>query len=464
MDAAGSVRLLEGRYRLSLVIGRGGMGTVWRARDELLGRDVAVKEIVWPPYLSDAEREAARHRAVREARMAARVRHPNVVGVYDIIETDGRPWIVMELLPYRSLRDVVRGDGPLTPVQAAQVGLGILAALRAAHAEGIVHRDVKPANILICPDGRAVLTDFGIARAADSPTVTSSGVLIGSPSYMAPERARGGQAGAAGDLWGLGASLYTAVEGHPPFDREGALQSLTAVVTDEPDPAVHAGALRPVISGLLRKDPDKRLGGAETERMLRRVAAGGGAGRAAAGPSEPGERTGPWESAASPARRPWAALGASVAVACVTAVAAALALVTGDVQRHPTALAAAVPHHSVQPPSTASPHPSVRRVPAKTSKAPFSPVKAPFSPVKAPSSQARALFSPVETSVSVASSRSDPAGLPRPHPAWRHNHVPRGRDRGHGHEHGQNPPGRHRGHAPPRAAAGVAATASNPSR
>ena len=178
------VRLIAGRYRLIQIVGRGGMGTVWRARDELLNRDVAVKELFWPPHLSDAEREAARHRAVREAQMAARLCHPNVVGIYDIIEEDDRPWIVMELLPYRSLRDVVLADGPLAPAQAAAVGLGVLAALRAAHAEGIVHRDVKPANILVCPDGRTVLTDFGIAAAAGSPAVTRSGVLMGSPSYI----------------------------------------------------------------------------------------------------------------------------------------------------------------------------------------------------------------------------------------------------------------------------------------
>src|SRR6516225_11670057 len=183
---AEQVRFLGARYRLSGIVGRGGMGTVWRARDELLNRDVAVKELFWPPHLSDAERETARHRAVSEAQMAARLRHPNVVGIYDIIEEDGRPWIVMELLPYRSLRDVVMADGPLAPAQAAQVGLGILAALRAAHAEGIVHRDVKPANILVCPDGRAVLTDFGIAAAAGGPATAESPAAAGSPAATRP--------------------------------------------------------------------------------------------------------------------------------------------------------------------------------------------------------------------------------------------------------------------------------------
>jgi len=264
-------RLLAGRYRLRAVIGRGGMGAVWRARDELLNRDVAVKEIIWPAELDEAERETARRRAVREAQMAARLWHPNVVGIYDFFEEDGRPTLVMELVPFPSLRDTVRDEGPLLPVRAAQIGLGVLAGLRAAHEVGVVHRDVKPANILLGPEGRVVLTDFGIAKAVDSPALTTSGTLIGSPSYLAPEHARGQQAGPAADLWGLGASLYMAVEGRPPFDRPGVLASLTAVVTDEPDPFRHSGPLEPVISALLRKDPAARLDAAEAERMLNDV-------------------------------------------------------------------------------------------------------------------------------------------------------------------------------------------------
>ena len=264
--------MVAGRYRLSAVIGHGGMGVVWRARDELLSRDVAVKEMIWPPYLTDRERQAACRRATREAQVAARLNHRNVVRVFDIVEEDGCPWIVMELLPYRSLLDVIEDDGPLTPADAAHVGLQILAALRAAHALGVVHRDVKPANILIGPDNRAVLTDFGIAWAADSSTATTAAAVVpGSPSYIAPERARGGHSGAPGDLWGLGASLYAVVEGHPPFERANALASITAVVTDELAPATHAGPLWPLLSGLLRKNPDTRLDAAETEPMLRAV-------------------------------------------------------------------------------------------------------------------------------------------------------------------------------------------------
>ena len=273
MLAGESERLLAGRYRLLAVIGRGGMGAVWRARDELLNRDVAIKEIVWPAQLDAEEREMARRRAVREAQMAARVRHPNVVGVYDIIEEGDRPSIVMELVPFRSLRDAVAEDGPMTPAEAARVGLSVLAALRAVHEVSVVHRDVKPANILLGPDGRVVLADFGIAKAADSPALTISGVLLGSPSYLAPERARGGRAGAAADMWALGASLFAAVEGRPPFERDGVLASLTAVVADELEPSPHAGPLWPVIEGLLRKDPAARLDATGAEQMLHGIAA-----------------------------------------------------------------------------------------------------------------------------------------------------------------------------------------------
>ena len=266
-------RLLAGRYRLTAVIGQGGMGVVWRGRDELLGRDVAVKEVIWPPHLTEQEQQVACRRATREAQVAGRLSHGNVVRIYDIVEEDGHPCIVMEFLPYKSLRDILNEEGRLAPARAAEIGLGVLGALSAAHAEGILHRDVKPANILVGPDGRVVLTDFGIARAADSPTLTADGTVLGSPSYIAPERARGGQsgAGAPADLWGLGASLYTAVEGRPPFERDGALATLTAVVADEPDQAPHAGPLEPVISGLLQKDPEQRLGAAEAERLLRQA-------------------------------------------------------------------------------------------------------------------------------------------------------------------------------------------------
>jgi serine/threonine protein kinase len=381
--------VVAGRYRLSAIIGRGGMGVVWHARDELLSRDVAVKEMIWPPYLADQERQAACRRATREAQVAARLNHRNVIRVFDIVEEDGCPWIVMELLPYRSLLDVIEEDGPFTPAEAAQVGLQVLAALRAAHAQGIVHRDVKPANILIGPDNRAVLTDFGIAWAADGPPVTTAGVLIGSPSYIAPERARGGHSGAEGDLWGLGASLYTAVEGHPPFERANALASITAVIADELAPATHAGPLWPVLSGLLRKDPDQRLGAAETERLLRAVSA---APAYVASPPAPAPRRSQGTLVA--------AIGAA-ALAVLAAGGTAVGLsVTSSSQNQPPASTV------VAPPSAASTHPA----PARTSR--------PASP------HAIARTSPAQTSrPSVSSSRN---ANPKSHPGHGHSKSSKG--------------------------------------
>jgi len=354
MDSAEPGRVLAERYRLSEVIGHGGMGVVWRARDELLDRDVAVKEVVWPASFSEHERQTACRRATREAQMAARLNHRNVVRIYDIVEEDDHPWIVMELLPYQSLRDIIGDKGPLTPAEAAKVGLGILAALRAAHDEGIAHRDVKPANVLIGPDDRVVLTDFGIARAADTTTLTTAGIVIGSPSYMAPERARGDSSGAPGDMWGLGASLYAAVEGHPPFERDNALASLTAVVSDEPAPATHAGPLWPVISGLLRKDPDKRLGAAETDELLSRIAAPAPAEttRAAPAPAQPTFHPKP-RASFHPRRPPPTVLGV-VALAVIAAGATALALVlTSSPQRQ-----TASPRNRAGAHVSASEHPS----------------------------------------------------------------------------------------------------------
>ncbi len=321
------------------------MGVVWQARDEILGRDVAVKELIWPAYFTEEEQQAACRRATREAKVAARLSQRNVIRIFDIVAEDGCPWIVMELLSPKSLRDLVKEDGPLSPARAAEVGLGVLAALRAAHAEGIVHRDVKPANILIDGD-RVVLTDFGIAQAAGTSVLTTVGALVGSPSYIAPERARGGQSGPAADLWGLGASLYLAVEGYGPFDRHGdALAALTAAVIDEPEPAIHAGPLLwPVISGLLRKDPAERLGAADAERMLR-LAADGPASLVTVGPV----------AGVTPrSRRPpvaAASLVGTVALAVLAISVTAVGFVLTSSPRQETAPAAAI-----SPPAKVGPH------------------------------------------------------------------------------------------------------------
>lgn len=273
-------------------LGSGGMGHVWLAQDGLLRRRVAVKEVSPPAGLSDGEREMLRERTLREARAAARLNHPNVVTVYDVVEDDGRPWIVMELVRARSLRELVDENDPLDPRAVARIGLQLLGALQSTHAAGVMHRDVKPGNVLIDAEGRAVLTDFGIARAENGPPTTTWGVVIGSPSYIAPERARGERGGPASDLWSLGATLYAAVEGRPPYQRAGALPTLMAVVSEDPDPPRRAGILWPVISGLMAADPSDRLSPAAAGRMLRQVAESGAAPVTAPLPGA-GQLTGP---------------------------------------------------------------------------------------------------------------------------------------------------------------------------
>jgi serine/threonine protein kinase len=275
--------LLAQRYRLLTEVGRGGMGTVWHARDEVLGRDVAVKEVILPHGFSDEEREIQHKRTFREARTAARLSHPGVVTVYDVVEEDGRPWIVMELIRARSLHEQIKQDGVLSPRKVAEIGRQMTGALRVAHEAGILHRDVKPSNVLV-GGSRAVLTDFGIARAQSDATLTQTGMLIGSPAYIAPERARGRVALPASDLWSLGVTMYAAVEGKSPFERPDAMASLVAVLTDEPEAAPNAGPLRPVIEGLLRKDPAERLTVDEVATMLDRILSGDMDAPAADGP------------------------------------------------------------------------------------------------------------------------------------------------------------------------------------
>lgn len=275
-------RLLAGRYRLESVVGRGGMGTVWRARDETLDREVAVKEVVLPAGLSDEERENRHRRTLREARASARLNHPGVVTVHDVVDEDDRPWIVMELVRARSLQDIVDEDGPLPPGRAAVIGRQIAGALRAAHAIGILHRDVKPANVLVADDDRAVLTDFGIAQLAGEATLTGTGLIMGSPAYMSPERVNGDPAIPASDLWALGATLYAAVEGRAPHHRSDAMAVLAAVMTQDAPPPKNAGPLAPVLTGLLERDPVRRLSGEKAEEALKAIASGHAAGLAAA--------------------------------------------------------------------------------------------------------------------------------------------------------------------------------------
>jgi hypothetical protein len=257
------------------------MGTVWRAADTLLRRDVAVKEVVLPPGLAPSDRDAMYERTLREARAAAALQHPAVVQVYDVVTEAGRPWIVMELLDARSLADMVIEDGPLAPRAVAKIGIALLGALEVAHAIGVLHRDVKPANVLICADGRCVLTDFGVARMPTDVQLTTPGMVLGSPHFISPERAMGRDFGSPSDLFSLGVTLYTAVEGRPPFDKGDPIETMHSVVEDPPAQPARCGPLTGVLMGLLEKDPARRLDVTAARGMLRELLAGPLASKAA---------------------------------------------------------------------------------------------------------------------------------------------------------------------------------------
>ncbi|MEV5827274.1 serine/threonine-protein kinase [Spirillospora sp. NPDC052242] len=260
--------VLAGRYRRLGRIGQGGMGSVWHAHDIELDREVAVKELRVPDQVTDQERSAWYARMDREARAAARLRHPGIVTVHDrVTGDDGRPWIVMELVRGRSLEDLLAGQGSLPPNRVAAIGLAMLDALSAAHAQGVVHRDVKPANVLL-EDDRVLLTDFGIAALEGDVTITRSGTVLGTPAYMSPEQVRGGTVTPASDLWSLAATLYTAVEGRRPFDGPGHGAVFVAIATARPAPPRCGGPLAQVLDGLLRKDPAERLAPAQVRDLL----------------------------------------------------------------------------------------------------------------------------------------------------------------------------------------------------
>ncbi|MER7186752.1 serine/threonine-protein kinase [Streptomyces hyaluromycini] len=266
--------LIAGRYRLADIIGSGGMGRVWRAHDEVLHRAVAIKELTAALYVSESDQPILLARTRAEARAAARINHSAVVTVHDVLEHDGRPWIVMELVEGHSLADAVKEQGRIEPREAARIGLWVLRALRAAHSAGVLHRDVKPGNVLLGRDGRVLLTDFGIAQIEGDTTITRTGEVVGSVDYLAPERVRGHDPGPSSDLWALGATLYTAVEGRSPFRRTSPLTTMQAVVEDEAAEPFSAGPLEPVITGLLRKEPAERPGPEELEQMLAEAAEG----------------------------------------------------------------------------------------------------------------------------------------------------------------------------------------------
>ncbi|MEO3799899.1 serine/threonine-protein kinase [Nonomuraea sp. B1E8] len=311
--------LLADRYRLLAELGQGGMGTVWRAMDELLQQEVAVKEVKLPPDLDAASREELTQRTLREARAAARLRsHPSIVTVHDVVLDGGRPWIVMELVRGHSLDQAVREGGPLPPHKVAWIGTRMLDALGAAHASGILHRDVKPANVMLTDDGRVLLTDFGIATVSGDAELTQTGFLSGSPGYIAPERLRGEADGPLGDLWSLGATLFTAVEGAPPFARPNQAAVMAAVLMQEPDPARRAGPLAPVLAALLDKDPARRCTSDQAAGWLDAIAQG----NPTTDPALRAQRTVPGRLLRRPRRR--VVVGSTIAVALVTAAAVAM--------------------------------------------------------------------------------------------------------------------------------------------
>jgi serine/threonine protein kinase len=274
----GNDRLIAGKYRLKDTLGEGAIGVVWRAHDESLDRDVAIKEVRLPPGIGPDEVKSLHARTLREARSAARLTHPGIIIVHDVVHQDDQPWIVMELIRGGTLQQIVKADGPQTPQRTAEIGAKILAGLRAAHAAGIVHRDIKPSNVLF--DGeRTVLTDFGIAALDGGTILTQTGAVLGTPAFMSPEQARGQAVTAASDLWSLGATLYATVEGHPPFAGESLAAVLFALVTTDPPCPGRAGPLTPVIGGLLVKDPSLRMPADDLAAQLTRIANGGGPAR-----------------------------------------------------------------------------------------------------------------------------------------------------------------------------------------
>ena len=270
-------RVIAGRYILEEPIGHGGMGRVWRARDQLLNRKVALKEVLLPAAIDEGE-TAAYQQALREARTVARLNHPNIVTIYDVAEDDGHLWIVMELIPSGSLADRLAAHGPMTALRAARLGQQLLSALAAVHAAGVLHRDVKPSNVLLAPgepgdglDDRAVLTDFGISRTEDDSRITETNMVMGSAGYTAPERLYGDDATTASDLWSLGATLYAAVEGRGPYQRDGNDSILTVNVLEAPPTASAAGRLAPLIDALLRPEPHTRPSAAVAARILAEI-------------------------------------------------------------------------------------------------------------------------------------------------------------------------------------------------
>ncbi|GID32240.1 protein kinase domain-containing protein [Paractinoplanes brasiliensis] len=430
--------LVADRYRLVSSIGEGGMGRVWHARDELLGRDVAVKEIT-PEGLTRTELGDLHERTIREARAIAQINHPAVVRIFDVVTDGGTPWIVMELIWAQSLQAVLEHDGPLTPAETARIGLAVLSGLGAAHRAGILHRDVKPANVLLTEDGRVVLTDFGLAVLAGDSSMTRTGVVLGSPSYLAPERGLDEPAGAQADLWSLGATLYAAVEGRPPYQKSHPMATLTALMTEPPPVSERAGALGPVLTALLVKDPAERADADETERLLREALAGGSPTLATPSPEPPSPAPAQEPPTAdAPKRRARWLIPAVVALALAGGVAVARPFTPVTSTGAPAASVSSVPAGPVGPSASGRPVPGAPSSgpdgpsASRPGRPPSDPVPAPV--VVAPPASSRPPVAPRTTGPTPPAAAPATTDVAVGSPIWNHGtstclHLPgRGRE------------------------------------
>jgi eukaryotic-like serine/threonine-protein kinase len=389
MSMPAADRLVADRYVLKAPLGRGGMGVVWRAQDRVLGRQAAVKEVVFPPTMAEEERRSAQARVLREARAAARLNHPGAVTLYDVVQHQGGTFIVMELVEAPTLADLVQAQGPLPPEQVAELGSQLAGVLEAAHGAGIVHRDVKPGNVMVAADGRVKLADFGVASLQGDPQLTSTGLVLGSPAYMAPEQARGEASGPPADFWALGATLFYAVEGVPPFARGSSIATLAAVVNEPPRALGRAGALAPLIDALLAKDPTARPSGPKVRAELGRLAGPRPSPTEVLPVQGPG-RTVPFPAAAATP----GGVEATPVPGGAEAVPAEAAPVPGEASAVPEDRADPAESDRPVPASDAQPTPAPAPAPAPSSRPPEAPAFEPAPAAPEPTREPRPLLPP----------------------------------------------------------------------